>query len=72
MEKQFDGYVAIDDIHEKGKLVLGESIADLGGLTIAFKAYQKSLEGKTRAARNRRVHTGSALLPLLCANLGGQ
>ena len=33
VEKQFDGYVVADDLHENGKLVLGESIADLGGLT---------------------------------------
>ena len=32
--------------HQNGELVQGESIADLGGLTIAYRAFQKSLEGK--------------------------
>ncbi len=48
VEKQFDGYAVQGDLHENGKLVLGESIADLGGLTIAYKAYEKSLQGKAR------------------------
>ena len=46
IEKQFDGYKVQDDIHENGKLVLGESIADLGGLNIAYRALHKTLEGK--------------------------
>jgi putative endopeptidase len=48
IEKQFSGYEVEKDLHMNGKLVEGESIADLGGLTIAFAAYQKSLEGKPR------------------------
>ena len=32
VEKQFDNYTVEDGLHENGKLVLGESIADLGGL----------------------------------------
>jgi putative endopeptidase len=41
---QFDTYVAVDDLHENGHLVLGESIADLGGVTIAYKAFEKTPE----------------------------
>jgi putative endopeptidase len=44
--KQYDGYVAVDTLHLNGKLTLGENIADLGGLTIAFHAWQRSLKGK--------------------------
>jgi predicted metalloendopeptidase len=50
VEKQFDGYVVEEGLHENGKLVLGESIADLGGLTIAYRAFRKSLEGKPEPA----------------------
>jgi putative endopeptidase len=45
---QFDGYEAAPNLHENGKLVVGESIADLGGLTLAYRAFEKSLEGKPR------------------------
>jgi putative endopeptidase len=45
---QFDSYFIEPGVHHNGKLVLGESIGDLGGAKIAFLAYEKSLEGKPR------------------------
>jgi putative endopeptidase len=46
--KQFDAFEVEPGLFQKGKLVVGESVADLGGLTVAYAAYQKSLEGKPR------------------------
>ncbi|HEY4904214.1 MAG TPA: M13 family metallopeptidase [Candidatus Sulfotelmatobacter sp.] len=45
---QFDHYFIEDGVHHNGKLVLGESIGDLGGAKIAYLAYEKSLHGKPR------------------------
>ncbi|MEP6635890.1 MAG: M13 family metallopeptidase [Acidobacteriota bacterium] len=45
---QFSGYEVEKGLNLTGKLVSGESIADLGGLFVAYDALQKSLEGKPR------------------------
>jgi len=47
---QFSEFEAEPGLHLQGKLVSGESIADLGGLYVAYDAYLKSLEGKARPA----------------------
>jgi len=49
VSKQFDGYVVEGDLHENGKLELGESIADLGGLMLAYRALEQNIEGKPYA-----------------------
>ena len=43
---QFEGYFIEPNIHHNGKLVLGESIGDLGGAKIAYLAFKKSQEGR--------------------------
>jgi putative endopeptidase len=48
--KQFSGYEVEKGLFINGELTLGENLADLGGLSIAYDAFKKSMEGKTRPA----------------------
>jgi putative endopeptidase len=45
---EYNEFNVAQDINISGKLVNGEAVADLGGATIALRAYEKSLEGKER------------------------
>jgi len=44
---QYDAFTVNDSIHVNGKLTLGENLADLGGLNIAYEAFKKTPEGKS-------------------------
>jgi putative endopeptidase len=46
--EQYNTYAALPGLHINGALSLGENIADLGGVSIAFEAFQRSLAGKER------------------------
>ena len=46
---QFEGYFVEPGLHHNGKLVLGESIGDLAGAKIAYRAFQIAQRGKPPA-----------------------
>ena len=43
---QYDSYEALEGLNVNGEFTLGENIGDLGGISIALKAYQASLNGQ--------------------------
>ena len=49
--EQFNRYSPVEGFTINGQLTLGENIGDLGGMTLAWRAYQKSLEGKPAPAK---------------------
>jgi len=44
--KQFDAIEAVPGVHLNGKLTLGENLADLGGLWLAWMAWQEKAEAQ--------------------------
>jgi putative endopeptidase len=46
ISNQYSGYTIIDDIKINGKLTLGEDVADLGGLLLAYMAWKDDTKGE--------------------------
>jgi predicted metalloendopeptidase len=42
---QFGAYEALPGLHVNGPLTVGENIGDLGGVSLAYAAYERSLQG---------------------------
>lgn len=50
VEREFSRFAILGDVHENGKFVLGEALADLGGAQIAYRAMERALAGKPRTS----------------------
>lgn len=44
---QYNAFSQLDTLHVDGELTLGENIADFGGLSVAWDAFQKTQQAKT-------------------------
>jgi len=48
VEEQYNAYTVLDSVHVNGKLTLGENLADVVGVSLAYDALEKALAGKPR------------------------
>jgi putative endopeptidase len=49
VKEQFFGFKVLDSLKVNGQLTLGENLADLGGLAIAYDAFKKTRQGRGNA-----------------------
>jgi putative endopeptidase len=49
---QYDEFVVLPGLKVNGRLTLGENIGDLGGLSVAYDAYHRSLHGRPAPVRD--------------------
>ena len=42
---QYNAYTVLDNLHLNGRLTLGENLADLGGITLAYQAFKLTKQG---------------------------
>jgi putative endopeptidase len=49
--EQYNALTVLDTLHVNGRLTLGENIADLGGVNIAYQAFKKTKQGQS----NRKI-----------------
>ena len=54
---QYDGFEALPGLHVNGRLTLGENVGDNGGLQVALRAYELSLNGHQAPVRDNLTGT---------------
>jgi predicted metalloendopeptidase len=65
--RQFDAYVAIDDVHVRGALTLAEDVADLGGVALAYRAFERAPADDARDSFTREQQFFIAFAQTWCA-----
>jgi endothelin-converting enzyme/putative endopeptidase len=63
LAKQFDGYKPFPDLALNGQQTLSENIADLGGVKIAYLAFQKTLTNQPQTDKTAFVTTSQLFSP---------